>query len=219
MKKFIVALIAMIATFYLIGLITYFVLRCLKLREWISIGGALTFAFLPFIFFRNIEHLVLSSYYFIPLLILLCLWIYEDKNFLVLNKSFFSYKKNILAIIFTALIANSGIVYWHFRFGVCDVDLISGFRIKTFGTVFYYDFNPSEIEVLNLEYLSVPVVPAETLFVLYAMMEGWQRRRRYKRELLFKYLTENLHQPQILKRAKNSYNLPEWLNAFIDKLV
>lgn len=109
--------------------------------------------------------------------------------------------------------------YCHFRFGVCDVDLISGFRIKTFGTVFYYDFNPSEIEVLNLEYLSVPVVPAETLFVLYAMMEGWQRRRRYKRELLFKYLTENLHQPQILKRAKNSYNLPEWLNAFIDKLV
>ena len=103
-----------LATFYLIGLITYFVLRCLKLREWISIGGALTFAFLPFIFFRNIEHLVLSSYYFIPLLILLCLWIYEDKNFLVLNKSFFSYKKNILAIIFTALIANSGIVYWQF---------------------------------------------------------------------------------------------------------
>ncbi len=103
-----------LATFYLIGLVTYFVLRSLNIREWISVGGSLTFAFLPFIFFRNVEHLVLSSYYFIPLLVLLCLWIYEDEKFLVLNKGFFYYKKNILAIIFTALIANSGIVYWQF---------------------------------------------------------------------------------------------------------
>lgn len=109
--------------------------------------------------------------------------------------------------------------YYHFRFGSCDIDVISGFRVKTFGTVFYYDFYPNEIEILNLEYISVPVVPAETLFVLYAMMEGWQRRRRYKRELLFNYLKEDMQQPQILKRAKKQYNLPSWLNSLIDKLV
>lgn len=103
-----------LTTFYLIGIISYFVLRQLDLRRFISVMGAMTYSFLPFIFFRNVEHLVLSSYYFIPLLVLICIWIYEDDRFLVFDRTFFHYKKNIAAIIFTALIANSGIVYWQF---------------------------------------------------------------------------------------------------------
>ena len=62
-----------LTTFYLIGIISYFVLRQLDLRRFISVMGAMTYSFLPFIFFRNVEHLVLSSYYFIPLLVLLCI--------------------------------------------------------------------------------------------------------------------------------------------------
>lgn len=85
-----------LTTFYLIGIISYFVLRMIDIRRWISVMGALTYAFLPFIFFRNVEHLVLSSYYFIPLLILLCIWIYEDDRFLVFDKTFFIIRKILL---------------------------------------------------------------------------------------------------------------------------
>ena len=67
--------------FPLTGLITYVVLRSLKVKEWVAVSGALTYAFLPFVFFRGVEHLVLSEYYFIPLSVLLCIWLYEDKQF------------------------------------------------------------------------------------------------------------------------------------------
>lgn len=103
-----------ISAFYFISLIAYIVLRNLKIREYISVCGALDFALLPFIFLRNEEHLVLSCYYFIPLAILLCIWIYEDDKFLVFGKNFFYYKKNWAAIFMTFLIANSGIIYWQF---------------------------------------------------------------------------------------------------------
>lgn len=103
-----------LSAFYLISLISYIVLRCVKIKRWISVAGSITYAFLPFIFIRNQEHLVLSCYYFIPLLVLLCLWIYEDDSFLKLNKDFFKYPRNIAAIVMTCCIANSGIVYWQF---------------------------------------------------------------------------------------------------------
>lgn len=103
-----------ITAFYLIAIVAYIVLRCLKIREWISVCGALDYAFLPFIFLRNEEHLVLSCYYFVPLLVLICLWIYEDERFLRIDRNFFKYKRNIAAIVMTFFIANSGIVYWQF---------------------------------------------------------------------------------------------------------
>lgn len=123
-----------ITAFFLIGWIAYLVLRKLRLKEWVAAGGALTYAFLPFIFFRNIEHLVLSCYYFVPLLVLLCLWIYEDERFLKLDKDFFRYKRNIAAIIMCLCIANSGIAYWQFFgcFFLCATALVNVVKTKQF---------------------------------------------------------------------------------------
>ncbi len=103
-----------LSTFFLIAYIAYAVLRTLKIRPWISTCGAMTYAFLAFIFCRGIGHLVLSCYYFIPMLVLICLWIYEDEQFLLWNRQFFHNKKNIAAIIMFFCIANSGIMYWQF---------------------------------------------------------------------------------------------------------
>lgn len=47
----------------MIAYVAYFVLRQLRIKEWLSIGGALVYAFLPFIFIRGIGHIVLSCYY------------------------------------------------------------------------------------------------------------------------------------------------------------
>ena len=123
-----------ITAFYFIAWIAYFVLRKMRLKEWVAAGGALTYAFLPFIFFRNIEHLVLSCYYFVPLLVLLCMWIYEDERFLRLDRGFFKYKRNIAAILFCLCIASSGIAYWQFFgcFFLCATALINVVKTKEF---------------------------------------------------------------------------------------
>ena len=80
-------------------------------------------------------------------------------------------------------------------------------------------YQGNQVELLDLDYVTVPLLPAEALFVLYGMMEGWQRRRRFKRELIFQYLKENSGQPDILKSAKESYLLPGWLNSLIEELL
>lgn len=123
-----------ITAFYFIAWIAYFVLRKMRLKEWVAAGGALTYAFLPFIFFRNIEHLVLSCYYFVPLLVLLCMWIYEDERFLRLDRGFFKYKRNLAAIFFCLCIASSGIAYWQFFgcFFLCATALINVVKTKEY---------------------------------------------------------------------------------------
>lgn len=103
-----------VTAFYFIAIIAYIVLRNFHIKEIIAFGGSIYYSLLPFIFMRNEEHLVLSCYYFIPILVLLCIWIYEDENFLKLGSSFFEYKKNYIMLGFTLLIASSGIAYWQF---------------------------------------------------------------------------------------------------------
>lgn len=101
-----------LSIFYIIAYVAYIVLRQLRVREWISTGGALVYAFLPFAFMRNVEHLTLTSYYFVPLAILMAVWIYEDECFMIPGKDFFRYKKNYAGLAMAFLIANEGIGYW-----------------------------------------------------------------------------------------------------------
>lgn len=100
--------------FIMIGVISFLVMRQLKIRHIYAVLGSLTFEFMPYIFMRGIGHIVLSAYQFVPLSILICVWAYKEENFLVLNKSFLKNKKNIIAIISTILIANNGISYYAF---------------------------------------------------------------------------------------------------------
>ena len=100
--------------FIFAALISYFVMRELKIVSWISICGSLTFAFSPFIIMRGTQHIVLSTCYFIPLSILLCIWIYERDDILCFNKQFFQNKRNWFVILFIILIANNGIAYYQY---------------------------------------------------------------------------------------------------------
>ncbi len=96
-----------------IALISYFVMRSLKLRCLVSVPCSVAFAFLPAIFFRGIGHFSLTAYQFVPLSILLCIWLYTDDQFLRC-KGFWHYRRNIYAIVFALLIANNGIAYYAF---------------------------------------------------------------------------------------------------------
>lgn len=111
-------------------------------------------------------------------------------------------------------------IYFHYSLDGCDIDIISGFRIKTFGTVFYYCYNSKEIEYLDLEYLQVPLITVEAQLILYAMMEGWQPRRRFKRLLIQSFLEETgITFPKILERSRNQFKLPEWINCIISEYI
>ena len=100
--------VANLSAFYMIAYVAYFVLRQLRIKEWLSTGGALVYAFLPFIFIRGIGHIVLSCYYFVPLAVLMCIWLYEDERFMLPGKGFFKYKRNYAGFIMAFLIASEG---------------------------------------------------------------------------------------------------------------
>lgn len=100
--------------FPMISLSSYFVLRQMRVKQWVAVGGALTYAFMPYLFMRGMNHFVLASYYFVPMSILYCVWIYQDDNFMCFNKGFFKNWKNWFAIILSACIANNGIAYYAF---------------------------------------------------------------------------------------------------------
>ncbi len=101
-----------ISAFYLIALVSYIVLRLLELRKWSAASGGLVYAFLSFIFMRGMAHISLCSYYFVPLAVLMAVWVYEDESFMAPKKGFFKYHRNIGGIVMAFLIASQGIGYW-----------------------------------------------------------------------------------------------------------
>lgn len=129
--------IAYMLIFPISAIVAFYVMRNLKISIFVSIIGSLSFAFLPFIFWR-IPHYFLATIYFIPLTILLCIWIYEDDNILKLNKNFFKNKKNIFSILFIILISNNGASYYQFIscFFICIVALCKFLINKRLNKIF-----------------------------------------------------------------------------------
>lgn len=100
-----------------------------------------------------------------------------------------------------------------------DIDVISGFRVITFGTKFLYNFNEAELDFIELEGKKIPLISMEALYLLYAMMEGWQAKRRYKRLLIEEYLIKSeLEFSQILTTALEE-DMPGWIKRKIKEIV
>lgn len=97
----------------LIGISAFFALRSLDTPDWINMGGAVAYAFLPFYFMRALEHFALTAYQFVPLAFLICVWGYQQKIFSSFSKKeFVGNYRNWLTILFCLLIANNGNGYW-----------------------------------------------------------------------------------------------------------
>lgn len=113
--------------FPMMGLIAYIAARVIKISPVIASFGAITFAFLPAIFFRGVSHFYISMYQFVPLTILLCIWLFSDPSLLQLEKEFFRKKKNWVVIFLLFLISNNGTGYYSFFtcFFLCVVFLIN----------------------------------------------------------------------------------------------
>lgn len=102
----------------LCAIIAFYVLTQLSISLPFAIIGAIIYGMSPYIYSRGMEHFCLAACYYIPFSILICLWLLDnDEKYLSFSNGigeFFKYKKNILLIVFSFLIAGNGIGYYPF---------------------------------------------------------------------------------------------------------
>lgn len=100
-------------------------------------------------------------------------------------------------------------VYLHYQLARCDVDIIAGFRVNTFGTTYLYKYEKSEIDTVKIDDIDIPLISLEAMYILYYMMEGWQPRRKFKRVLVEQYLRYNrpVHN-EVFTKALSENDLP-----------
>lgn len=119
-----------ILTYVLITATAFFVFREFKISVFISIVFALLYAFQPYHFGRSILHLFLSSYYMIPLITLVILWIWYDESiFFVKSEKTGTFKFNLarriplLTITWCLITGSTGVYYAFFS---CFFALVAG---------------------------------------------------------------------------------------------
>ncbi len=106
--------------FPITALISFVVMKKLGIAGIWAIAGSVTFSFLPYRMLRNTLHLFLNCYYQIPIAVIFCFWLIQDDRFLAADKSFFSYKRNLIGVLGFIVIAYTGIYYAFFTaFFVC----------------------------------------------------------------------------------------------------
>ena len=97
-----------------------YVFRHFGLSYPASLVGSLMFSFLPYHFLRGISHLFLSSYYMIPLMVMVILWISSDDQPLFKSRTTtrpglrFISPKWIASVVICILVGSSGIYYAFF---------------------------------------------------------------------------------------------------------
>ena len=56
-----------LSIFFIAGIISYFVMRNIKINRWVASLSSAVFALSPYMLFRNIGHIVLTECFFVPL--------------------------------------------------------------------------------------------------------------------------------------------------------
>lgn len=117
-------------TFPVTTLTAYFVFRHFSLNFLSSSAASILFTFLPFHFMRGEYHLFLTSYYTIPLAVLVLLWVCKQDNEFIRKRdrkiSFF-FNKKILASFLICILFGSTEVYYAFFF--CFLLIIAGLHV------------------------------------------------------------------------------------------
>lgn len=96
--------------FYLLSypltvLTSFYVMRYLRLSVPVSILGSVLYAFLPYHYLRGESHLFLGTYYMIPLIVMVILWVWEHQ---------WSKSRYTASAIILAIVASTGIYYAFF---------------------------------------------------------------------------------------------------------
>ncbi len=109
--------------FYILGYVlsactALFVFRQRHLPTFPAIGMSLLFAFLPHHYRRGEQHLFLSAYYLIPLVVLVLLWLANGEPVLVRSArsklGFTLTRKGLASIVISVLLGSGGVYYAFF---------------------------------------------------------------------------------------------------------
>lgn len=127
----------LILTFPFTAIVSFFVFRQFNISYIPAFVGSMLYTFLPYHFFRWAGgHIFLAAYYTVPLVVMVFLWMFCEKNFLFFyNEDKGKYKfelfsfKSMVSIIACLLISSSGIYY---AFFTCFFLAVQGLAISIF---------------------------------------------------------------------------------------
>jgi phosphoglycerol transferase len=123
-------------TFPLTTLCSLLVLRHFRLSYASALLASLLFTFLPYHLVRNLIHLFLASYYLVPLMVMVVLWLYLDPGLFWMEddkgeRRFRPGRKGLVACLICMLVASAGIYYAFFGcFFVIIAGLAASLRSK-----------------------------------------------------------------------------------------
>lgn len=124
-NPFVVLNIFYLLTFPLVTISALFTLRQLNFSYATSLFGSLLYTFLPYHFMRGESHLFLSAYYFIPLVVLVLVWVASDQ--LSRGRGRFGINlrspRFILSLVICVLVGSNSIYY---PFFACFLLLVAG---------------------------------------------------------------------------------------------
>jgi hypothetical protein len=117
-------------TFPLTTITTLFVFRYLKVSQIPAIIGSLLFTFVPFHFLRGELHLVLASYFLLPMMVLVLFWIFEDdfllSRFKKGSQNILSSVLNVKSLLSIFICIGIALEFVYYPFFSCFFLLIAG---------------------------------------------------------------------------------------------
>jgi phosphoglycerol transferase len=122
---FLVLNIFYLLTFPLVTISALLVFKQLNLSYATALFGSLVYTFLPYHFMRGESHLFLSAYYFIPLVVLVLIWVASDRftggprRFGLNLRS----PKFVMSVVTCVLVGSNGVYY---PFFACFLLLVAG---------------------------------------------------------------------------------------------
>ena len=103
--------------------------------------------------------------------------------------------------------------YFHYQLGIVDVEIISGFRVKTFNAEYVYSYNSKEIDFCTIyeeEKITIPMIPVEAQYLLYRMMCWFEPNRRIKADFISLYLQNYGLEHLVVFEKALAQKLPYW---------
>ena len=158
-------------TFPFTTLTSMVVFRRFEIDYAYSLLGSLLFTFMPYHFLRNVSHLNLSSYFMIPLMVMVILWIYSgelnffNSNNILKAKTLIFSKKSIASIIICIL---SGFVYFYYSYFFCLFLFIIGF----FSSASNCKKGPLITSILLIVLITLVVVLNQSPTLIYQYQNG-----------------------------------------------
>ncbi len=199
-------------TFFLTSIISLYVLKKLSVPNNIAICASVLYSFMPYHFLREVKHIVLASYFLIPLMVLALFYLWQKKPLFykkidelwridLLNKNcFFVY----ILLVLTAISS----VYYNlfFMFFLLIVGLSASFYHKN-----YRHFTSSAIAVVILLFLTFINFLPNIIYIKNNPAENYTQRSFAQTEYYGLKVPQMLlpidnHPLETIATIKNKYN-------------